>query len=89
MIGEFARLAAFGVAGLALGLLSLASLRLNADLYLGGGLARPIALHLARLGLIGGALVLVAHQGAGPLLACAAGLVLARPIALRLFGGRS
>jgi hypothetical protein len=85
-VGEFERLAVFGLAGLALGGASLASLRLNTTLYLAGGLWRPIGLHLARLAIVVGALVWTACQGAGPLLAVAAGLVLARPIALRALG---
>jgi len=84
--GEGERLAAFAMAGLVLGAASFASLRLNASLYVAGGLWRPILLHLARLAVIAGALVWTAFQGAGPLLAAAAGLTLARPIAVRMLG---
>lgn len=84
--GEVARLAAFALAGFVLGAASFASLRLNASLYVGSGLWRPILLHLARLAVVAGALVWTAFQGAGPLLAAAAGLTLARPIAVRLLG---
>ncbi len=85
-VGEIERLAAFAMAGFVLGGASFASLRLNTSLYVGGGLWRPIALHVARLAVIAGALVWTALQGAGPLLAAAAGLTLARPIAVRLLG---
>lgn len=83
-VGEIERLAAFGAAGLALGGASLASLRLNTNLYLGGDLWRPIGLHLARLTVLTVVLVWTARQGAGPLIALAAGLVTARPLAVRL-----
>ena len=84
--GDIERLAAFGLAGLILGGASMASLRLNTNLYVGAGLWRPISLHFARLSVMVGALVWTASQGAGPLLAVAAGLVLARPIAVRMLG---
>jgi hypothetical protein len=83
---EFEKLVAFGLAGLVVGGASLASLRLNTDLYVGGGLWRPVGLHLARLAMLAAAMVWAAHQGAGPLLAGAAGLMLARPIAMRSLG---
>jgi hypothetical protein len=85
-VGELERLAAFGLAGLVLGAASMASLRLNTDLYVGGGLWRPIGLHFARLSIMAGILVWTAFQGAGPLLCVAAGLVLARPIAVQTLG---
>lgn len=81
---EVTRLAAFGLAGLLLGAASLAALRLNVADYLVGRAWRPIATHLARLAILAAILVWTARQGAGPLLALAAGLVLARPIAVRL-----
>jgi F1F0 ATPase subunit 2 len=83
---ETGRLAAYAVAGLALGAASFASLRLNTDLYVGGGLWRPIALHLLRLAVVTAVLVFAALKGAGPLLAVAAGLVIARPLVVRLLG---
>jgi hypothetical protein len=85
-IDQIVRLAAFGLAGLLLGAASLGSLRLNTDLYLGGRVWRPIGLHLARLAIVAGALLWTAFQGAGPLIAVAAGLVAARPIAVRMLG---
>ncbi len=65
-VGEIDHLIAFGLAGLLLGGASLAALRLNASLYLGGGLWWPIGLHLARLAIVAGALVWMAQQGASP-----------------------
>ncbi len=85
-VGEIARLAAFGLAGLLLGAASMASLRLNTDLYVGGRVWGPIGLHLARLSIVAGVLVWMALQGAGPLLAVAGGLVLARPFAVQMLG---
>lgn len=78
----------YGLAGLALGLANFFVLRLTAALYLSGGAARPVALHLLRLGVVGAALVGAALQGAWPLLAGAAGLICARPIAVRIIWGR-
>ncbi|HXQ47916.1 MAG TPA: ATP synthase subunit I [Caulobacteraceae bacterium] len=87
--GDIERLAAFGLAGLILGGASMASLRLNTDLYVRGRLWRPIGLHFLRLSIMAGVLVWTAFQGAGPLLAVAGGLVLARPIAVRMLGRAS
>jgi len=87
--GDIERLAAFGQAGLILGGASMASLRLNTDLYVRGRLWRPIGLHFLRLSIMAGVLVWTAFQGAGPLLAVAGGLVLARPIAVRMLGRAS
>ena len=81
---EVEQLAVFCAAGLTLGGASLASLRFNSSLYLSGDLWQPIGLHLARLTVLAVALVWTAHEGAGPLIAGAAGLVLARPLAMRL-----
>ena len=83
---ESYQLAAFALAGLALGGASFAALRLNTALYVAGHLWRSLAMHLARLTLVGAGLVAAALQGAGPLLAGAGGLVLARWIAVRLWG---
>jgi hypothetical protein len=84
--GDIGRLAAFGLAGLALGAVSLAALRLNVSSYVRGDLWRPIGWHLARLAALAALLIWTARQGAGPLLALAAGIVLARPIVLRVMG---
>jgi hypothetical protein len=75
---EMPGLAVYAAGGFILGLASFTALRANAGLYLAGGLWRPIGLHLARLAVLAGALILVARQGAGPLLAAAAGLLVAR-----------
>jgi F1F0 ATPase subunit 2 len=83
---EAAHIAAFALAGFVLGAASFASLKLNTDLYLGGQLWRPIALHLLRLAIVSAALACAALQGAGPLLAAAAGIVIARPVTVRLLG---
>jgi len=84
--GEIERLAAFAAAGFVLGGASLTSLRLTTALYVSGGVLRPIALHVARMALIATALIWTALQGAGPLLAAATGLTVARLIAVRLLG---
>ena len=80
------RLAAFSLAGLILGAASLAVLKWNVAQYLNGSPWRPLAAHLLRLAVIAGVLVWAARQGAGPLLCLAAGLVIARPIAVRVLG---
>jgi hypothetical protein len=85
-VDDIDRLARFGLAGLVLGGASMATLRLNTNLYLGGGLWRSIGLHVARLSMLASVLAWTAFQGAGPLIAGAAGLVLARPIAVRMLG---
>lgn len=79
-------LGAYALAGLVLGAASFASLKLTTDLYVAGPLWRPIALHVVRLSVLTAVMVLAALQGAGPLLALAAGVVIARPIAVRLLG---
>jgi hypothetical protein len=75
---EIARIAGFALAGLVLGAASFATLRLNAALYLGAAPWRSAALHVLRLAGLGALLVWTARQGAGPLLALAAGLTAAR-----------
>jgi hypothetical protein len=86
--GTIARLAGFGLAGLALGGASLAALRLNVSAYLGGAPWRSAAAHLARMAILIAILAWAARQGGGPLLALAGGLVTARPLATRLWGRR-
>jgi hypothetical protein len=80
---EALRLSGYAAAGFMLGLASFASLKTNATLYLSGGLWRPVALHLARLAALGAVLTLFATQGAGALLAGAAGLLVARHLVVR------
>lgn len=80
------RLVAFGLAGLILGGASLIVLKWNVAQYLHGNAWLPLAAHLVRLAVIAGVLVWAARQGASPLLCLAAGLVIARPIAVRVLG---
>jgi len=75
-----ARLLIFALAGFALGGASYATLKLNTVLYLSGDRWRSAVLHFFRLALLVAILVWAARQGAGPLLAMAAGLVVARPV---------
>ncbi|HWA63223.1 MAG TPA: ATP synthase subunit I [Caulobacteraceae bacterium] len=79
---EGARLAAYAAAGFGLGGASYAALRRTSALYVGGGAWTALALHVLRLATVGAALFLCARQGAGPLLAAAAGLALVRPLAV-------
>lgn len=77
---------AFSLAGLVLGGASFAALRVNTALYVAGAMWPSLTLHAARLGIVAAGLVVAARQGASPLLAGAAGLVVARWIAVRLWG---
>lgn len=83
---EAVRLAALFLGGVALGGVSLAVLKWNVAQYLRGGPWAALAAHLARLAILAGVLVWAGRQGAGPLLCIAAGLVVARPIAVRVLG---
>lgn len=85
-LDDLARLAAFFAAGLALGAASFLLLRKNASLYVEGAVWRSAAIHFGRLGAMAALLVLAALQGAGPLLACAFGVVLARIVVVRRLG---
>ncbi|RMD94074.1 MAG: hypothetical protein D6811_03635 [Alphaproteobacteria bacterium] len=81
-----AELGAVGAAGAALGLVHLALLGRSVRLVLearAGGRGQAVALSLLRLGLAALALWLAAQRGAGPLLALAAGFLLARQLRLR------
>jgi len=71
--------------GLAAGLLFFRALRANVSLYLERGAGwQPLALHLARLLLMGGLMTAIALEaGASGLLAALAGVIGARAIALR------
>jgi hypothetical protein len=90
MTAEMGRLVLFLLAGAVLGAASLATLRLNTALYLEGrGVAAPIGLHLARLAVIGTALVFAAKLGADVLLAMAVGFALARPLAMKALARRT
>jgi hypothetical protein len=81
-------LAAYGLLGIALGLVHFRSLAATIRLWReDGGARRAAALHGLRWAGLGLALWAVAIQGGGPLLAAAAGILLARPLALRQTGG--
>ncbi|HVB69509.1 MAG TPA: ATP synthase subunit I [Acetobacteraceae bacterium] len=72
------------IAGLLAGGLHFALLRRNAELYLRPrGLGRGIALQALRLVLLAGVLVVLARQGALPLLLGALGVLVARRLVLR------
>jgi F1F0 ATPase subunit 2 len=72
------------VMGFALGAAWCSSLRMNTDLYLSDGtLWRPVGILVLRLGAVGIAFALVAHEGALPLLAALAGFLAARTLAVR------
>lgn len=87
MTTELERLIASLLAGAALGVASLVTLRLNTVLYLKGrGALAPIGLHLARLATIGAVLVIAAKLGADVLVAVAVGFALARPPAINALG---
>jgi F1F0 ATPase subunit 2 len=72
-------------AGLAAGTLHFALLRWNAALYgRAGGIGTAVALQLLRLAVLGGVLTIIALQGALPLLLAALGVLVARPVVMRL-----
>jgi len=80
--------AAFLALGFAAGTLFFVLLRWNTALYMrGGGLALAVAIQLGRLAAVAGLLALVALHGALPLLLTAVGLLIARPIVLRVLAG--
>lgn len=71
--------------GFLAGSLFFALLRWNTRLYThGGSLVRAVAVQLARLTGVGGLLTIVAVRGALPLLLALVGLLIARPVVLRL-----
>lgn len=80
-------LAAYGVLGIGLGLVHFRSLAATIRLWRGNAAAQAAALHGLRWAGLGLVLWAVAAQGGGPLLAAAAGILLARPLALRQTGG--
>lgn len=76
------------IAGLAAGAAHFMLLRRNADLYLRPhGLGRAIALQGLRLALLAAVLVLLARQGALPLLLGALGVLASRRIVLHRLRG--
>jgi F1F0 ATPase subunit 2 len=77
--------AAWFAAGLAAGTLHFALLRWNAALYAGAGhIGGAVALQVLRLAVLGGVLAVIALHGALPLLLAALGVLVARPVVLRL-----
>lgn len=81
------RLGGCTAVGALLGAANLAALCVNTRLYLSRPLAAALPLHLARLAVVTAMLVLLARQGAGPLLAAGLGLLAVRPLAIRALGG--
>lgn len=76
--------AAWLLPGFLLGLVHFRSLRWNTSLYLADSASRAIALHAVRMAATGGCfLAIAAWQGAWPLLATAAGFLLARLLLVR------
>ncbi len=81
---DVATVAAFAALGFGAGLAFFRALRLNVRLYATAGTdARAVGLHVLRLGALAALLWGAATQGAGPLLAAAAGFLAARLLALR------
>ncbi|PZW39336.1 F1F0 ATPase subunit 2 [Humitalea rosea] len=68
----------WALAGLLLGAVHFSTLRHNTGLYLTGGMAAAVALHLARMVIVVAGLVLVGMRGAWPLIFALGGLLLAR-----------
>lgn len=80
--------AGFLAIGFATGLVHYAGLRWNIRFYTAAGNpAWPVGLHLLRLAVTAGALILIARVGAPALLAATAGFVLARPLVTRQRSG--
>jgi hypothetical protein len=76
--------AAFIAFGLLVGALHFSLLRWNTTFYARpGAVGLGAALQLARIGALGGVLVLAARQGALPLLLVALGVLIARPVVMR------
>ena len=81
---DLATVAAFAALGFGAGIAFFSALRINVGLYATSGVgARAVGLHLLRLGAVGVVLWVAATLGAGPLLAAAAGFLVARLTALR------
>jgi hypothetical protein len=70
--------------GLAGGTAHFALLRWNTRLYLGGGLGRALGVQALRMLVTAVLLAFAAWHGAMPLLLAAIGVLLARPLVLRL-----
>ncbi|HVY14111.1 MAG TPA: ATP synthase subunit I [Rhodopila sp.] len=74
----------FLLVGLVAGGIYFAALRWNTTLYFARVSGPAIGLHLARLAGLGALLMATALLGAMPLLLCALGVFLARPVMMRL-----
>jgi len=81
-----ALLVLFAAAGLAAGLAHFHMVALTARAVTAGNLARSLAATAGRFALTGPVLVVAALQGAGPLLAAAAGLLAGRRLVMRREG---
>jgi len=82
-----ASLAAHLGIGILVGLLYFSTLWRTARLFAEGGNAvTAVALTIGRFSVLGGSLSLAGLEGAGPLLALALGVRIARSVALRRFG---
>ncbi len=80
--------ASFLLVGLAVGALFFVLLRWNTMLYTrGGSLALALCIQCARTAVLGCVFVSTARYGALPLLLTALGLLIARPVVLRLAWG--
>lgn len=83
-------LAAFALFGTALGVVHFAALGWNVHLLLHERrLAPAVMLPLLRIAVVGGGLAVASLYGAGALLACLAGVLAARAMALRIAGASS
>jgi len=77
-------LSAHLIAGILLGLAYFHGVWWNARLFTAGGhVTTSILLMVGRIGLLGGLLTLASLEGAGPLLAMALGVLIARPLVMR------
>jgi hypothetical protein len=88
-MSAIAILTAFGLLGLAGGSVSLAGLRLVADLFVRRRAARAAALQIARLAAVTGVFACIVRFGAGALLAALAGFVAARTFAIPMRARRA
>ena len=71
------------LAGTMLGFAHFLTLKWNTGLYLEGGVAKAIVLHILRMIVLAAAFIILAKLGAAALLSGLAGLLLARAIVMR------
>jgi len=74
---------AWTLPGLLVGAVHFQTLRRNTALYAAGSAGAAIALHVARMALTAGALLLAAWHGNWPLLSAMTGFLLARAVLVR------